>query len=84
MRLSNARSVDEFPLGCEVHLSSDGRNWGDPVMQGHGIAGLTEIVFPPAIAKFIRVTYTKAHHKIPWSIDEVEVMRPSPLATTGH
>ncbi len=60
LELDAGSSPRDFPRGYKVELSSDGKKWSDPVATGHGTGALTEIIFPPARAKFIRITQTEA------------------------
>jgi len=83
LRLMNPKISEEFPPGYEVRLSADGKNWGAPVASGHGTAGIAEIAFTPASARFIRVTNTRDYHRNHWSIDEAEVLLPAPSAKPG-
>jgi hypothetical protein len=58
-----------FPIGYKVQLSMDGTTWGAPVAQGAGSPATTVATFPPAQAKFIRVTQTAAAEGAPaWSV----------------
>jgi hypothetical protein len=75
--LRNKQVTEEFLHGCELTLSADGRVWSDPVARGHGTLGITEIVFAPASARFLRVTNTRYSRKTPWSIDDVEILIPA-------
>jgi putative membrane-bound dehydrogenase-like protein len=79
LRLENRKDADEFPGGYEVRFSTDGQKWSEPVSKGHGTTGITEMAFSPAPAKFIRVIMVKSLHHARWSIDEAEILLPSPL-----
>jgi hypothetical protein len=46
------------PVSYTLQLSMDGTTWGTPVAQGAGETLTTIIPFPPAQAKFIRITQT--------------------------
>jgi mono/diheme cytochrome c family protein/glucose/arabinose dehydrogenase len=79
LELDAGSSEHDFPRGYKVELSSDGSNWGTPVATGHGTGALTEIIFPPARAKFIRITQTDTAPGHDWSIQDLQVLKPSPL-----
>ena len=70
-------AADDAPQGYKVELSTDGNNWGQPVATGHGTSALTQIVFPAAPAKFIRITQTGSHPSYFWSIYEMQVLQPA-------
>jgi hypothetical protein len=55
-------------------LSGDGQTWGAPVATGKGTGPLTEIRFPAAPAKFIRITQTGSVDGLFWSIHELGVL----------
>lgn len=66
-------SNGDYPRGCTVQVSDDGKNWGKPIAKGKGKNALLEISFPPIEAKFLRVTQT-GKHKLYWSIHEMKLM----------
>jgi mono/diheme cytochrome c family protein len=76
--LDSGAGSRDYARGYEVTLSADGRTWGQPVAAGHGTGALTEIVFPPATAKYIRVTQTSRTPGHYWSIQEIQVYKPAP------
>ena len=66
--------VGTFPRGYRVQLSMDGSTWGAPVAEGQGSGLTTVIAFPPAAAKFIRITQTgAATDKAPWSMQRLRL-----------
>jgi hypothetical protein len=70
-----------YPRGYSVQLSTDGAVWGAPVAQGQGAGPTTVIAFPPARAKFIRITQTASGDAPPWTIQRVRVYQPPPGGT---
>lgn len=68
---------NDFPQGYKVELSLDGRDWGRPVATGNGTCAYTQIVFPTARAKFIKITQTGSHPTYFWSIYELQVLQPA-------
>ena len=70
-------SITDFPQAYKVELSADGQDWGQPVATGHGTSALTEIIFPTAPAKFIRITQTGSHSAYFWSIHEMQILQPA-------
>ena len=66
--------VGTFPRGYRVQLSMDGSTWGAPVAEGQGSGSTTVIAFPPAAAKFIRITQTgTAADNAPWSMQRLRL-----------
>ena len=65
-----------YPRGCKVELSDDGQHWGQPVASGQGKRALTEIFFPPAQCRFIRITQTGSSPGVFWFIYELTVFEP--------
>ena len=66
--------VGTFPRGYRVQLSMDGSTWGTPVAEGQGSGLTTVIAFPPAAAKFIRITQTAtATDNAAWSMQRLRV-----------
>jgi mono/diheme cytochrome c family protein/glucose/arabinose dehydrogenase len=76
LELDAGDSTRDFPRGYKVDLSSDGQNWGKPVAAGRGAGALTEIAFPPARARFIRITQTGSAEGLFWSIHELQILKP--------
>jgi mono/diheme cytochrome c family protein len=76
LRLENSSAPGEYPFGFDVFLSADGQNWGQPVATGHGTIGIAEAYFPPAPAKFLRVTINRTGKGDPWSIGEFQILTP--------
>ncbi|MEI6714051.1 MAG: discoidin domain-containing protein [Verrucomicrobiota bacterium] len=72
--LDAGTSRGDFPQGYKVELSTDGNTWGKPVAQGKGDGPLTEIRFPAAKAKSIRITQTGSSKGSFWSIHELEIL----------
>jgi mono/diheme cytochrome c family protein len=69
---------DEFPRGYRVQLSQDGRGWEPPVAEGRGTGAQTEIVFPSARAKYLRITLTASAPAHNWSIHDLQLLAPAP------
>ncbi len=78
LELDAGSSNHDFPRGYTVELSLDGKDWGQPVATGHGTGALTEIIFPPARAKFIRINQTATSPGHLWTIQDLQVLKPSP------
>lgn len=75
--LDGGEAENDFPQGYKVELSLDGTSWGQPVATGNGTCAYTQIVFPTAVAKFIKITQTGSHPTYFWSIYELQVLQPA-------
>ena len=73
IELDAANSTADYPRGYKVELSTDGKTWSAPVATGAGNTPLTDISFPPAMARVIRITQTGAVSGLFWSIHELNV-----------
>ena len=73
LQLDAGKSTADYPRGYKVELSKDGRAWEKPVAEGKGKDPVTEIVFPAAEAKFVRITQTGAVNGLFWSIHELDI-----------
>ncbi|MHA3773374.1 DUF7133 domain-containing protein [Verrucomicrobiota bacterium sgz303538] len=78
IELDAAASTRDYPRGYKVELSSNGTTWGKPVAEGKGAGPLTSIEFPPARAKYVRITQTGEVKGLFWSIHEVQVFGAKP------
>jgi mono/diheme cytochrome c family protein len=76
LQLDYAKSANDFPRGYTVELSGDGETWAPPVAKGVGANGSTSVDFPPAKAKWIRITQTGKMPGTFWSIHELQVLAP--------
>jgi hypothetical protein len=75
--LDGGEAENDFPQGYKVELSLDGNNWGQPVASGNGTCAYTQIIFPTAVAKFIKITQTGSHPTYFWSIYELQLLQPA-------
>ena len=78
IELDAGTSTQDFPRGYQVELSDDGKKWSEPVGTGHGTGAQTEILFPPAKARYLRITLTAPAPGHYWSIHEMQVLKPAP------
>jgi mono/diheme cytochrome c family protein len=76
LELDAAESARDYPRGYEVAMSDDGKTWNPPVAKGTGTGATTEIFFPPAKGKFIRITQTGSVDGLYWSIHELNIFKP--------
>jgi glucose/arabinose dehydrogenase/mono/diheme cytochrome c family protein len=72
--LDAAGSRNDYPRGCEVHISTDGKNWSKPIKKKEEKSPKITIDFKEQPAKFIKVTQT-GKHKLFWSIHDLQVLR---------
>jgi len=64
---------EDFPRQFKVAGSMDGVRWTTIVLSAQGKRSLTQIDFPPSVAKFLRITLTASDAVRPWSIHELQV-----------
>ena len=64
-----------FPRDYQVQVSSDGTSWGQAVARGKGTGTLTDIVFAPVRAKFVRITQSGTADA-PWTIQRLRLYEP--------
>ncbi len=64
-----------FPRGYQVQVSTDGTSWSQPIARGKGSGTLTDIVFAPIRAKFVRITQS-ATADAPWTIQRLRLYEP--------
>jgi mono/diheme cytochrome c family protein len=74
VRLDASGSNSDYPRGYTVELSGDGKTWAKPIATGEGNSALTEIKFPVAKTKFIRITQTGTVKGLFWSIHELDLL----------
>ena len=77
--LDSAPSPLDFPRGYKAELSTDGNTWTE-VAHGKGTDAITEIEFPPAKARFVKLTQTGAVDGLFWSIHEMQIFVPAAVA----
>ncbi len=77
LELDAGSSRHDFPRGYQVELSNDGKQWSTAAV-GRGTSALTEITFPPAKTKYIRITETDSVEGHNWTIGELQVLKPAP------
>jgi len=71
-----------YPRGYSVQVSLDGNTWSKAVAEGKGEGVRTTITFPPARAKFIRITQTETVPGAPaWSVRNLRIYEAPATAT---
>jgi mono/diheme cytochrome c family protein len=55
LQLDSGAGTNDFLRGYQVFVSADGEQWGNAIAEGHGTGTLTEILFKPVEAKFVRI-----------------------------
>lgn len=71
--LDTQGSSGDYPRGYCVFVSSDGENWGEPIVTGKGTTAITELAFPPnTITRHVKIEQT-GQYNLFWSIHELEV-----------
>jgi len=75
--LDTSNSANDYPRGYEVTISKDGQAWSQPIAKGDQKNAITEILFNPTPAKFIRITQLGSAPGNFWSIHELQVLAES-------
>jgi hypothetical protein len=70
--LDASQSPDDDPADYEVYLSADNTNWTGPIASGVGSTGMTLILFPDAVGRYIKIVQTGSKGNY-WSIHELYV-----------
>jgi hypothetical protein len=70
--LDDSQSPNDNPAGYSVYVSTDNTSWTGPIASGTGTDGMTLILFPDAIARYIRIVQTGSKGNY-WSIHELFV-----------
>lgn len=71
VRIETLASGNDYPRRFRLYLSTDGRDWGQPVIIGRGSKDIS-IGFKPQQARFIRIVNTNEGGGF-WSIHEIQI-----------
>jgi hypothetical protein len=75
--LDHSSFVSDYPRGCKVEVSDDGKLWMGIMEKNDSTAPVTELIFPrPQKARFIKVTQTGNSATNHWQIFELLVLKP--------
>ncbi len=83
LQLDATKSANDYPRGYQVELSTDGQTWKQ-IATGKGAGAMTDIHFPAAKAKHLKITQTGAVGGNYWSIHEVQVFAAGRAAQTAR
>jgi len=75
IELDNTWALWDSPNKYIVTVSRDGKSWGNPIAQGSGKLGITDITFPTRAARYIKITQTGNDPTYNWSIYEIGIYR---------
>lgn len=71
---TGSKNRNDFPREYKVEASTDGKDWGSPLLKNsRGYGSVTEIDLPEVTAKYLRVSLTKGD-KAKWSVAEIEII----------
>lgn len=70
--LDATQSPNDNPAGYSVYVSTDSSTWTGPVASGTGTSGMTLILFPDQIARYIKIIQTGSKNNY-WSMHELYV-----------
>ena len=74
--LDAAGSRNDYPRGCTVELSVDGKTWSDPIKKKEERKSKITVNFRKQPAKFIKITQT-GKHRLYWSIHDLQLLKPA-------
>jgi len=77
LTLDCSRSPGDYPREYSVEISRDGHSWESVISAGKGDGAITDIRFPPAQARFLRLTQTGKAPDVTWSIYELQLFSPA-------
>lgn len=77
VRLDQGASSNDYPRGYKLEGSADGQTW-KTLAQGKGAPGMSDITFPAAKVKFLKITTTASQPGLFWSISELELFEALP------
>ena len=73
--LDSSDSPGDYPRGCEVYVSFDGKSWGEAVLTSKAQRPITRLVFEkPVRARFVKIVQTGSTQGLFWSIHEMELL----------
>jgi mono/diheme cytochrome c family protein len=72
--LDAAASSGDYPRGCEIELSNDGKSWSKPIKHKAKRSPKVVIEFPEQKARYVRITQT-GKHRLFWSIHELNLLQ---------
>jgi hypothetical protein len=70
--LDASQSPEDNPAGYSVYISTDSLNWTGPIASGAGSPGMTLILFPDQVGRYIKIIQTGSKGNY-WSIHEFYV-----------
>ena len=73
--LDSRSSANDYPRGCEVTVSTDGKSWTPVLKKPEEKSPIIELKFNPVDAKFIRLTQLGSAKGNFWSIHELNVLQ---------
>ncbi len=73
IELDNSWALWDSPKNYELTVSNDGLNWSKPIATGTGSLGITSIIFPKQLSRYIRITQKGTDPLYHWSIYELSV-----------
>ena len=72
--LDAASSRNDYPRGCDVEFSTDGKNWTKPIKKKEEKSSKISVDCPTQKAKFVKITQT-GKHRLHWSIHDLQVLK---------
>lgn len=70
--LDSTDSLYDYPNSYELYTSMDGSKWKGPIKSGEGTKLVTNIIFPPQQARYVKIIQTGRAGKY-WSIHDLQI-----------
>jgi len=72
--LESVESEDpSYPLNYDIHVSADGENWGEPILQGAGEVHGQIHFEEPVTTQYLRITLTRRQGWASWVIKDLQL-----------
>ncbi len=82
IELNAGEHPNDYPRSYSVMVSNDGQTWRGPIVQGQGNRTITDIVFQPQSARFVRINQNGSNNSNWWSIADVKLRLSGPVSAS--
>lgn len=77
--LATTENPEDYPRAYEVYISSNGSDWGVPVVTGAGNGSTTTIELDTVTTRYLRILQTGSSSNRWWSIHEFNIFNSGPI-----
>jgi hypothetical protein len=78
--LNAGEHPNDYPRSYSVMVSNDGLTWRGPIAQGQGNRTITDIVFQPQSARFVRINQNGSNNSNWWTIADMNLRLNGPVS----